>query len=204
MNDHQLIELIKSADPLATDDAASVEVVHRIRLDDILAEPRSRPALRQRRRKTALLIALLASAFVVPTAIAFHSRIVELFSGSTVPSQLTGSYTVTLGGLRPSSQDGRWTLTFTPLSQYGGVHGTYTRAHNGVVVATGGFSLSDNANGATLLLRDLSGPNACPDNNPIGSAYSIHIATSTITTKPSYDTCANRRSILLNRTFTRS
>ena len=50
MNDHQLIELIKSADPLATDDGASAEVVRRIRLDD-LAEPRSRPGLRQGRRK---------------------------------------------------------------------------------------------------------------------------------------------------------
>jgi hypothetical protein len=205
MNDIDLIELVSRADPLANPDRWNAGLALQLTADDIVGHPQAIRPRPHRRAKGALLLMLLAGAVVgVPTAIAFHRQVLDvLFHQRTVPSPLSGRYTATLKGLQPASQDGQWTLSFVPLSQYGSIHGSYTRTHNGVVVATGGFDLSYGTNGANLFLRDLYGPAACSDNSAIGSEYTIHITNHTLTMQPVFDTCTARRRILATGTFTR-
>jgi hypothetical protein len=199
MTDQELLELVKLADPLAREPGDRAAPDSRVFFDEIVNQPRQQ---RPKRRgwtgsRPALAVLIVAAVVLVPAALAFHRQMLNLFAAPSVPSQLSGTYTATITGQHPAALNGTWTLSFSPQSEQGGVHGTYTRAHNGKLVATGGFQLSYSANvGTLLLLRDIYGPQACADNGAVGSVYDIEFLANGIKLTLNYDPCAQRRALL--------
>ena len=205
MSDDDLLRRVSLVDPLSEDNEASRPADLTELIESVFAQT-SRTAGRHvshPRFRPTLIVALGVAVLLVPAALAFHRQIVLLFQQST--GELKGSYSASVSGLKPANLNGQWTITFSPSppGHAGPVGGTYTRLHNGKLVAEGGYTQRYNSNGTMVFLSDFSGPGQCTEIIATGGVYIVRFGSSAITLKAvdPIDRCTTRRDVLNGRAF---
>ena len=145
----------------------------------------------------------------MPAAVAFHRQVLGAFQETDDPPtvyDLAGSWHATVKGLRPASLNGRWTLTFEPLTNRPGNGGIYYRFRNGKLVANGGFGLQYATIGTLLSFHDGGGPGECTE-RMLSAIYFVRIEHRTLELRPfdgeAQDICRARLRVFANRPFHR-
>jgi hypothetical protein len=165
---------------------------------------------RRHRRLSAVFIAAVAVA-VAASALAVAgvnplTALLNFWNSPANPGPLAGSYSSTLSGLKPTSLNGHWTITFAPYSNAANIgsaeSGSYVLSQNGKVMESGSFTFGGGNQFSNFNLTDTGGPAECPASR-IPGGYEIKYDSSALKLQSSFDQCARRRIVLSSKVFVR-
>jgi hypothetical protein len=169
-SDPVLVVLDELAPLVESEEAAWDDVLARTGL--LTSEPviqRRNTWSRRRGLSAALIAAIAATVTVSALAVAGVDPLTALlnaWNSPAIPGPLTGSYSATLSGLKPTRLNGHWTITFAPYSNAeniaGAESGSFALSENGKVMESGSFKFGGGNRFSNFNLTDTGGVTECP------------------------------------------